>query len=113
MLWIFTKSFPKEELFGITSQIRRASVSVPTNIAEGCGRESDKEFNYFLNISLGSASECEYLLLVSKDLNLINLESFSKLEKQVKNIKIKIHKLRKAIRTNIAKTDEVQKANGE
>ena len=54
-----TKSFPKEELFGMTSQLRRASSSIPINIAEGCGRRSDAEFAYFLNISAGSASEVE------------------------------------------------------
>ncbi len=47
-----TRNFPKEELYGIISQIRRAAVSIPANIAEGCGRDSDKEFNYFLNIAL-------------------------------------------------------------
>jgi four helix bundle protein len=66
-----TSIFPKEELFGLTSQIRRAVSSIPTNISEGCGRNSDKEFNQFLNIALGSASETEYLLTLSKDLNYI------------------------------------------
>jgi four helix bundle protein len=58
--------FSKEELYGLTSQIRRASSSIPTNISEGCGRNSDKEFNQFLNIALGSACETEYLLILSK-----------------------------------------------
>jgi four helix bundle protein len=52
-----TSLFPKDELYGITSQLRRASSSIPTNISEGCGRNSDKEFNQFLNITLGSVSE--------------------------------------------------------
>ena len=63
-----TKDFPKEELFGITNQIRRASISIPNNIAEGCGRKSKKELSNFLNIAMGSASEVEYLLLLSYDL---------------------------------------------
>jgi four helix bundle protein len=71
-----TSGFPKEELFGLTSQIRRAVSSIPTNISEGCGRNSDKEFNQFLNIALGSASETEYLLTLSKDLNYIELNNF-------------------------------------
>ena len=69
-----TKDFPKEELFGITNQIRRASVSIPNNIAEGCGRKSKKELSNFLNISMGFASEVEYLLLLSYDLHYLKDE---------------------------------------
>lgn len=58
-----TKSFPKEELFGLTSQIRRAAASIPANIAEGCGRGSDAELARFAQISMGSASELEYHIL--------------------------------------------------
>ncbi|RZK12827.1 MAG: four helix bundle protein, partial [Flavobacterium sp.] len=70
-----TSHFPKEEIYGLTSQIRRAATSIPTNISEGCGRNSDKEFNYFLNIALGSANETEYLLILSKDLQYIDYEN--------------------------------------
>mgnify|MGYP000119709517 CR=1 FL=1 len=72
-----TSLFPKDEMYGITSQIRRASSSIPTNISEGCGRNSDKEFNQFLNIALGSASETEYLIILSRDLNYIDTEKFA------------------------------------
>ncbi|WP_414000219.1 four helix bundle protein [Flavobacterium sp. W1B] len=92
-----TSNFPKEELYGLTSQIRRASSSIPTNISEGCGRNSDKEFNQFLNIALGSANETEYLLILSKDLNYINIELFENLEKSINIIKSKIYKLKKAL----------------
>jgi len=92
-----TSNFPKEELFGITSQIRRASASIPTNISEGCGRNSDKEFNQFLNIALGSANETEYLLILSKDLNYINNEIFENLEKEINTIKSKIYKLKQVL----------------
>jgi four helix bundle protein len=78
-----TSLFPKDELYGITSQIRRASSSIPTNISEGCGRNSDKEFNQFLNIALGSASETEYLIILSRDLNYIDTEKFEILEKEI------------------------------
>ena len=64
-----TKDFPKEELYGITTQIRRASISIPNNIAEGCGRKSKKELSNFLNIAMASATEVEYLLLLSHDLH--------------------------------------------
>lgn len=60
--------FPKEELFGLTSQIKRSSSSIPTNIAEGCGRNSDKDFCRFLYIAFGSANELEYQIILSIDL---------------------------------------------
>lgn len=74
-----SNSFPKDELFGLTSQIRRAASSIPTNIAEGCGRASNKDFAHFLQIAIGSASEVEYELLLAHDLEYINDESFIKL----------------------------------
>jgi four helix bundle protein len=64
-----TQAFPREELYGLTSQMRRASASIPTNIAEGCGRRSgDNEFRRFLEIALGSATELEYQLILTLDL---------------------------------------------
>jgi len=69
-----TKTFPKEELYGLTSQIRRAIVSIPTNIAEGCGRRTNAELANFLNIASGSASEVEYELLIAKELEYITAE---------------------------------------
>lgn len=67
-----TKLFPKDELYGLTNQIRRAVVSVPSNIAEGAARNSMKEFNNFLSYTLGSLSEVETQLIISKNLNYIN-----------------------------------------
>ena len=92
-----TSTFSKEELFGITSQLRRATSSIPTNISEGCGRNSDKEFNQFLNIALGSALETEYLFILSKDLNYLNQEQFQDLELKINNIKSKIYKLKQKL----------------
>jgi four helix bundle protein len=92
-----TSDFPKEELYGLTSQIRRSIASIPTNISEGCGRNSDKEFNQFLNIALGSANEAEYLFILSKDLNYISNEKFEPLEIQINTIKSKIYNLKKAL----------------
>jgi four helix bundle protein len=63
-----TAAFPKAELYGLTSQMRRSAASIPTNIAEGCGRGSDDDFRRFLQIAMGSASELEYHLLLSHDL---------------------------------------------
>ncbi|MBR9854299.1 MAG: four helix bundle protein [Algicola sp.] len=66
-----TSSFPETEKFGITSQLRRASISVPSNIAEGCSRKSNKDFSRFLEIAIGSMYEIETQLLISNDLNFI------------------------------------------
>ena len=82
-----SKDFPKTEVYGLTSQIKRAASSIPTNIAEGCGRDSDPEFNRFLTIAAGSASETEYLLILSKDLNYINTITYENLNSQVNIIK--------------------------
>lgn len=71
-IYHLTKAFPKGEQFGLTSQIRRAAISIPSNIAEGAARNSDKEFLQFLYVALGSLSEVETQLLLSKRLNLIN-----------------------------------------
>jgi len=67
-----TAQFPKEEQFGLISQIRRAATSVPANIAEGCGRRGDADFGRFLQIAAGSASELEYHLLLSRDLKFLS-----------------------------------------
>ena len=79
LLYKITRSFPKDELYGLVSQMRRAAVSIPSNIAEGHGRCSDKELVRFLFISLGSSSELETQLIISKNLDLINDEDFNQL----------------------------------
>jgi four helix bundle protein len=81
-----TRSFPKEELYGLTSQIRRSAASVGANIAEGCGRRSDGEMRRFLQIARGSANELEYHLLLAKDLHLLQTAEFADLEGRVLEI---------------------------
>ena len=85
-IYMNTNSFPKEEMYGLTSQIRRAAVSVPSNIAEGYGRYSEKELIRFLFISLGSASEIETQLIISHRLKYLDNESFEKLNRNVLEI---------------------------
>ena len=82
-----TGPFPRGELFGLTSQMRRAAVSVAANIAEACGRTGEREFARFLNISLGSASELEYHLLLAHDLRLLPDPDHERLASEVTNIK--------------------------
>ena len=80
-------SFPREELYGLTSQIRRSCASIPTNIAEGCGRSSDTDFARFLQISMGSGSEVEYLFVLSRDLGFLLSQDYEELTSQVIDIK--------------------------
>ena len=96
-LYQLVEGFPKEEIYSLTSQIRRAVASIPTNIAEGCGRNSEKKFNQFLNIALGSANETEYLLILSKDLKYLSEDIFTDLESKINTIKSKIYKLKQIL----------------
>ena len=92
-IYRLTKSFPKEEAYGMSSQMRRASYSVPSNIAEGCGRESDAEFKRFLVIAKGSAAELEYFTLLARDLGFLEQNSFIKLYDKVDKIRRSLHNL--------------------
>ncbi len=71
-LYLLTNTFPKSELFGLTSQIRRAAISIPSNIAEGAARKNTREFIQFLYISLGSLSEIETQIIIAKNINYVN-----------------------------------------
>jgi four helix bundle protein len=73
-----TRTFPKDEIYGLTSQIRRASASIGANIAEGCGRRSDPEMRRFVQIARGSANELEYHLLLAKDLQFLTPEEYQR-----------------------------------
>ena len=86
-IYELTRTFPKEELFGLTSQLRRAASSVSANIAEGCGRETDGDFQRFLQIAFGSISEVDYHLLLARDLKLIDASAYDSLYESVLEIR--------------------------
>ena len=92
-----TKTFPKEERYGLTSQIRRAAISIPINISEGAGRNSNKEFANFLQIAIGSACEVECELLLSKDFGYLNETTYSTLTQEL----VEIRKIIYAYRDNL------------
>lgn len=93
-----TKSFPKEEVFGITSQMRRAAISISSNISEGAARQSDKEYLQFLYISLGSVSELDTQIEISELLGYIDDTVSAELFDKLKNIKLMLLGLIKSIK---------------
>ncbi|TAJ67748.1 MAG: four helix bundle protein [Chitinophagaceae bacterium] len=84
------KSFPKEELYCLTSQLRRSATSVPANIAEGCGKKTNPELAHYLNIALGSSNESEYYLLLSKDLKYLSDEKYIALNLLINEVKARL-----------------------
>ena len=97
-----TISFPKDEQYGLTSQMRRASSSVPANIAEGCGRESEVEFRRFLSIANGSATELEYFLILVKELKFGS-------EIAINDLALKVDQLKKSLNKLISKINVINK----
>lgn len=91
---------PNSEQYALSSQIRRAAYSIPMNIAEGCGRKSDKDFAHFLDVALGSSHELEYCGLLIFDLGFIDKSLFEILNGRVNEIKAKLISLIKTIRSN-------------
>jgi len=93
-----TRAFPKDELYGLTSQIRRAATSVPSNLAEGCGRASDPDFARFVEMAASSALEVEYQLLLSRDLELIDRARYRELQAAIVGVKQMLASLIKTLR---------------
>jgi len=81
-----TSAFPKDERFGLTSQVRRASSSIPANLAEGCGRRSDGEMGRFIQIAMGSGAELSYHLLLCRDLGILGTVEFSRLAADLEEV---------------------------
>ncbi len=92
-IYTITRSFPKEELFGLVFQMRRSCSSIPTNIAEGCGRYSNIELKRYLTIAAGSASELQYQILLSKDLHYIPQSTYQELDNEIIQIRKMIYRL--------------------
>jgi len=97
-IYLLTKKFPDDERFGLTQQIRRAVVSIPSNIAEGAGRCSDNEFSRFLNIANGSAFEVETQLILSLDLNYISQTEFDFMNEKLQIIEKMIFNFNQSLR---------------
>src|SRR5579864_677410 len=95
-----SKSFPREEMYGLTSQMRRASASIAANIAEGSCRKGDAEFARFLQMAAGSASEVEYHLLLSRDLELLQNADFQRLTSEVVEVKRMLASLMQKLRAD-------------
>ncbi len=105
-IYQISENFPKNEVFGLTSQIRRAAVSVNLNIVEGCGRGSDQDFKRMLTIASGSAFEAEYSLLLAKDLGYISEKTFNEIAPKAAELKMKISKLILKIKDDIEKKSD-------
>jgi len=96
-----TRTFPKDELYGLTSQLRRAASSIGANIAEGCGRRSDGEMKRFIQIARGSASELEYHLLLARDLEFLTACEFEELEPKILEIQRMLASLAQRLQDSI------------
>ena len=99
-IYKITYSFPKEELYGITSQIRRAAISIPSNIAESAARKSSNEFRQFLYIALSSAAELNTQLLISNNLGFLGTDNTDKLNSELDSISRRLQGLIKSLKTS-------------
>jgi four helix bundle protein len=100
-----TTDFPKQEIYGLVSQIRRCSASIAANIAEGCGKRGNPEFQRYLHIAAGSASELEYHFLLAKDLGFLSDEEYKKLDQSTVEVKRMLAGLIKKVEADRRGTD--------
>ena len=96
-IYKLTRKFPKDEMFVLTQQLRRAAISIPSNIAEGAGRNSNAQFKNFLQISIGSCYEAETQLIISKELEYISEEELETISKELDSIMKMNHNLQKTL----------------
>ena len=97
-IYDLTSNYPNQETYGLTSQIRRCTISISSNIAEGAGRFSKKEFRHFLNIAYGSSFELETQLIISKNLKYVDDDSFETLNNKITDVQKMLYKLIKSIK---------------
>lgn len=98
-IYLESKNFPKEEIYSLTNQLRRAAYSMPANIAEGCGKNTQLDFAKYLNIALGSANESEYFIFLSKDLGYLTIDKYETLTSLINEIKAMLIALISKVRT--------------
>lgn len=103
-VYMATASFPKEELYGLTSQMRRAAISIPSNLAEGCGRNTQAELAQFSQIAMGSASELEYQLLLAHDLNYLSETDYQTLKSGLTEVRKMLNSFIRIVRSNQQKS---------
>jgi len=107
-LYRVSRSFTREELYGVTSQLRRAAVSIGANLAEGCGRRSSAELARFVRIAMGSASELDYHLLLSRDLGLMNVDDFTRAANELTEVR----KMLTSFLSSVEETDRPEIQSG-
>jgi four helix bundle protein len=98
-LYKLSRESPKEEIYGLTSQVRRSAASIGANLAEGCGRQTNSEFARFVRISMGSASELDYHLLLSRDLGLLREEAYERTSKSLTEVRKMLASLLSTVET--------------
>jgi four helix bundle protein len=97
-----TRSFPAEERFGLTSQLRRACASIPANLAEGCGRRSDGEMARFIQIAMGSGAELSYHMLLARDLGYLKVQDYAEFERSLSEVMRMLSSLSSRLRKSLA-----------
>ena len=110
-LYRLSRAFPKEELYGLTSQMRRASVSIGANLAEGCGRRTNAEMGRFVRIAMGSASELDHHLLLCKDLGFLENDQYRGVARKLTEVRKMLSSLLSSIESELRVTAKVA-ANG-
>ena len=93
-----TSNFPESEKYQLITRMERAAYSIPSNSSKGCGRDSEKDFNKFVQICLGSANELDYFFILSRDLSLIDSDTYEKLSTEINEIKKKLFNLGKKLK---------------
>lgn len=105
-----TQTFPGEERYNLVSQIRRAATSIPTNLAEGCGKFTQLDFARYLQHSLGSSQEVEYLIFLSFELGYMNFNEFKDLDSQINEVKAMLISLVMKVRKDGSKINKISKS---